>query len=145
MKLTLPPPLLFLLSGAFMYFLPPICPLVVPFYLILSVIALAFIIGAMSLMSFYQAKTTITPINPNKTSALVTDGIYRFTRNPMYLSLALLLCAWAMYLSHLLAWVGLPLFVCIINYLQIIPEEKVLEEKFGQNYLQYKKQVRRWI
>ena len=86
------------------------------------------------MVSFSWAKTTINPTKPAATSFLVTTGPFRFTRNPMYLSLLLYLLAWAVYLSNLLVFLFLPVFVLYINQFQIKPEERVLFSLFGREY-----------
>ena len=72
-------------------------------------------------------------------------GLSSFSRNPMYLSLAIFLVAFAIYLENATALLVIPLFIWSINYLQIQPEEQMLEQKFGEEYLVYKKSVRRWV
>ena len=97
------------------------------------------------LLSFRKAKTTINPLKPENSSQIVNFGIYQKTRNPMYLGMTLLLFGWAIFLSNFLAFALIPLFVVYITQFQIKPEEKILTEIFGDEFLQYKKQVRRWI
>jgi protein-S-isoprenylcysteine O-methyltransferase Ste14 len=92
-----------------------------------------------------MSKTTPNPIKPENASTIVTKGMYRFSRNPMYLGLFFWLMAWAIYLSVLSPFLLLPAFVWVLTVQQIIPEEKILEEKFGDSYTNYKKQVGRWI
>jgi protein-S-isoprenylcysteine O-methyltransferase Ste14 len=95
--------------------------------------------------AFRAAGTTVDPRYPEKASSLVVAGIYRFSRNPMYLGLLCLLLAWALYLSNLLGFAGLPLFVLGMNRLQIRHEEAAMEALFGDEYRAYKQKVRRWI
>ncbi|WP_274520233.1 methyltransferase family protein [Cupriavidus sp. IDO] len=102
-------------------------------------------IGGAAMVSFWQAKTTMNPVKPGAASLLVTGGVFRFTRNPMYLSLLLYLFAWAVYLSNWLALLFLPLFVLYINRFQITPEERALSSLFGPQYVAYKGSVRRWL
>ncbi len=109
------------------------------------VLFMGFTIDVSALWSFRKAKTTINPLKPENTSNVVTTGIYRYSRNPMYLGMLLILLAVALYLGSVLAFLLLPLFVWIININQIIPEEEVLTEKFGQPYLDYLSKVRRWL
>ncbi|GAB3104640.1 hypothetical protein GCM10027081_35450 [Cupriavidus yeoncheonensis] len=97
------------------------------------------------MVSFLRAKTTMNPVRPDTASLLVTDGVFRFTRNPMYLSLLLYLLAWAVYLSNWLALLLLPLFVLYINRFQIAPEERMLSSLFDAQYVAYKGKVRRWL
>lgn len=108
-------------------------------------VGLSSVIGITSVISFRLAKTTISPFHPNQTSHIVQTGIYRFSRNPMYLSIAIFLVAFAIYLENATALLVIPLFIWSINYLQIQPEEQMLEQKFGEEYLAYKKAVRRWV
>jgi len=96
-------------------------------------------------IAFGRHKTTINPLNPNASTALVTDGIYRVSRNPMYLGLALALAGWAVYLSHVAAVLLWPGFIVYMNRFQIQPEEHILRAKFGAPFEQYLLRVRRWI
>lgn len=97
------------------------------------------------LWAFHRHRTTVNPLSPHKSSAVVQNGVYRFTRNPMYLGMALLLCAWALWRSHALAWLLLPCFVVYITRFQIQPEERILLAKFGAPYQAYLGRVRRWL
>ncbi len=97
------------------------------------------------LLAFRAARTTINPLTPGKTSALVTGGVYRITRNPMYLGMALLLLAWAVYLCALLPFAGIAVFALYITRFQIAPEERALKRIFGEQYASYAARVRRWL
>jgi AraC family transcriptional regulator, transcriptional activator FtrA len=96
-------------------------------------------------VAFRRAKTTVNPMKPDTTSTLVVSGIYRYTRNPMYLGFLLLLMAWAAALSNLLALVSLLAFVLYMNRFQIVPEERMLASRFAQDYAEYRARVRRWL
>ena len=96
-------------------------------------------------MQFRRAQTTINPLRPQMASSLVMKGIYRITRNPMYLGLTLWLLAWALWLETLSPWIVAALFPIVITGLQIIPEERALEKLFGETYRDYRKRVSRWI
>jgi len=96
-------------------------------------------------VSFRFAKTTVNPMKPEKTSALVCSGVYRLTRNPMYLGLALVLVAWAVFLSSAWALLGPLAFVLYMNRFQIAPEERALASMFGVPYAAYRSRVRRWM
>jgi len=98
--------------------------------------------GAVTLRA---ASTTLLPMRPRNTSALVTHGIFKPTRNPMYLGLALALVGWAAFLSAAWPLFGPALFVVYINRFQIQPEERVLSDLFGTEYAIYTRQVRRWL
>lgn len=99
----------------------------------------------LGLLAFRSARTTINPLKPERTSALVTGGVYRVTRNPMYVGMGLLLAAWATYLGALLPLCGPVLFVLYITRFQIQPEEQVLKGIFGDEYTSYCTRVRRWL
>ncbi|MFP5406472.1 MAG: methyltransferase family protein, partial [Gammaproteobacteria bacterium] len=85
------------------------------------------------------------PTRPGAASSLVLGGPYRFSRNPMYLGVLLVLVGWAVYLSNVLAFVVLPLFVLYLNRYQIAPEERALSARFGASFDEYRKSVRRWL
>ena len=95
--------------------------------------------------AFQRARTTVNPINPAASTALVVNGIYRVTRNPMYLGFALLLLALAMYLGKLSGLLLVPLFMAYLQHFQIRPEERALQAKFGALFVAYCRQVRRWL
>ena len=97
------------------------------------------------LMDFSRNETTVNPLEPDQAQKLVVSGLFRFTRNPMYLGMALVLFAWALYLANASAIIGPVLFVASITALQIKPEEEVLGKIFGQDYADYRKRVRRWL
>lgn len=99
----------------------------------------------LGVLAFRAARTTTNPIQPELASSLVTGGVYRVTRNPMYLGMALLLSGWAMWLSALLPWAGPVLFVLYITRFQIRPEERALKDIFGEAYSRYAGHVRRWL
>ena len=109
-------------------------------------IALAGVaLSASGIVTFRRSHTTINPHKPDQATALVTSGPYRFTRNPMYAGVLLVLLAWAAYLSSLWALAGPVAFVLYINRFQIAPEERALQSLFGSEYLAYKSRVRRWL
>jgi len=83
--------------------------------------------GVSGLYSFKQAATTIHPLKPEAASSLVTTGVYRITRNPMYVGLLIFLLAWGIYLFSLLSFLCIPLFVVYMNRFQILPEERALK------------------
>lgn len=109
----------------------------------LAIVGVTF--DLLGLWAFRRSRTTINPLKPRKASALVTGGVYRVSRNPMYVGLALLLAAWAVHLSMLWPLLGPALFVFYMNRFQIGPEERVLRGKFGEAYAAYAARVRRWL
>jgi protein-S-isoprenylcysteine O-methyltransferase Ste14 len=102
-------------------------------------------IDVAAFLRFRQARTTVDPRNPRKASRLVTDGIFRISRNPMYLGLLLLLIGWAVWLGTASLWLVPALFVIVISATQIGAEERALEELFGDEYRAYRRRVARWI
>ncbi|HHT7855308.1 methyltransferase family protein [Pasteurella multocida] len=145
MTIRLPPPVIFLACTAVMWCLPPIYQFPRYEWLVVLCMLMSGLIGSGSLWQFWQAKTTVDPIRLENSSALVVSGIYQFSRNPMYLSLALLLLAWGLWLASLSAVLFLVVFVFCITQFQIKPEERQLEKLFGDAYLDYKQKVRRWL
>jgi protein-S-isoprenylcysteine O-methyltransferase Ste14 len=103
------------------------------------------IISGLGMLSFKFAKTTINSVRLDSVSSLVVSGIYSYTRNPMYLGLLFVLIGWFYFLSNLLSLVFVLIYVLHINYFQIQREEKVLESKFGEAFIEYKVKVRRWL
>lgn len=102
-------------------------------------------VAALGARAFVRARTTLDPRLPHKSSSLVRGGVYRASRNPMYLGMLLLLAAWGLQLGNLAALLGLPAFVLYMNRFQITPEERLLGEKFGLEFDQYRAAVRRWL
>ncbi len=92
---------------------------------------------ASGLIAFRKSKTTVNPLTPENASSLVIAGIYRVTRNPMYLGMLLILSAWGLFLGKAITFLVLPVFVTFMNKLQIIPEEEALERLFSQVFLDY--------
>ncbi|MCP4187497.1 MAG: isoprenylcysteine carboxylmethyltransferase family protein [Gammaproteobacteria bacterium] len=113
------------------------------------VIVAIFVAGTLIILiggyQFKAASTTVNPLRPEESTQLVTTGIYQFSRNPMYVGFFLFLLAWAVLLGSLMVVLVLPLFILLITKVQILPEEEVLQRKFGENYINYKGRVRRWV
>ena len=106
---------------------------------------LGFYIIIRSSRLFAQAKTSIDPLRPFKSTYLITNDIYKYSRNPMYFGYLLILLSSSVYLGNINSIVIIPLFIFIINFIQIIPEEEILKDLFGPNYDEYFSKVRRWI
>lgn len=99
----------------------------------------------LSVWEFRQAQTTVNPTRPDEASRVVAQGVYRFTRNPMYLSFALWLLGFSYWLAHPLGLLLACLFVIYIDRFQIPFEEAAMINKFGAEYKNYMAQVRRWV
>ncbi|MDO9237205.1 MAG: isoprenylcysteine carboxylmethyltransferase family protein [Aquabacterium sp.] len=146
----IPPPVVGLLIGAGMWFIAASMPKLALGDLLRWAMAGWLIAGGLSITllggwAFRRAQTTVNPLKPEAASTLVVAGIYRYTRNPMYVGFAMVLIGWAAYLSSPPALLGPALFVLFITRFQIVPEERVLSVKFGQQFAAYKVQVRRWL
>ena len=101
--------------------------------------------SALGFLEFNRAKTTLNPMKPGAAASLVRTGIYRWTRNPMYLGFFLNLFGWAIAMGNVAAFLVLPAFVIYMNHFQIKPEERALASIFGEDYKAYCAEVRRWI
>ena len=150
LELRIPPPLVAVLVGSAMWGVSLIAPGIdTPAALRMAVVVALVLIGAgfemSGILAFRRAQTTVNPLRPDKSSRLVSSGVYRFTRNPMYVGLVFMLLAWAAHLSCAWAVLGLPVFVRYITRFQIKPEEKALAALFGSHYADYRARVRRWL
>ena len=105
----------------------------------------ALVVGLSAVLGFRRARTTLNPLQPQEASALVVRGVYRWTRNPMYLAMLLVLAAWACIVANWAAVAMLPLFVAYLNRFQIVPEERALHARFGAEFENYRRKVRRWL
>ena len=109
------------------------------------VIISGLIVIASAVVLFKKNKTTVTPLNPSRSTKLVTGGIYKYSRNPMYLGLSFLLSGVSIIINPIGGFVFIPLFMLYLNFFQIIPEENAMTDLFEKEFLEYKKSVRRWI
>lgn len=150
LELKIPPPAVALLlamsMGVAWYFSPQsgvTSALRLPVAIAVALMGLGFSVAG--LVAFRRASTTVNPLQPDRASSLVTAGVYRITRNPMYVGFLLVLLAWATYLSAIWALAGPLAFYVYMNRFQIEPEERVLNRLFGQAYEAYCLRVRRWL
>ena len=144
-----PPPLIGALCASLMWLICGMPPLTgrPPLLLVpaLALVVLGLTVDAAGVLSFRRARTTVNPFAPERTVNIVSSGIYRLSRNPMYLGMACILTGWTVWLWQVQAVLGVVLFVAWITRFQIIPEERILTQKFGTEYRQYRQQVRRWV
>jgi len=150
LKLRIPPPVYALLTAGLMWFLNSTFPMIDVFKSPWNSIGWVFItvglvIDLWSVGLFWKQETTINPLKPDNSKSIVEDGMYQYSRNPMYLGMLSILLGVAVLLGSLSPLFCLPLFVVLITTQQIIPEEMTLTNKFGQAYLDYKHRVRRWL
>ena len=144
-KFLVPPPFIFVFCAMLMKFIPPIVSFPIYWWAIVALGALALLISCWSIGQFLLARTSINPLQLEKSSQLVSNGIYRFTRNPMYLSLVLVLFGWNLYLGSVGALFGVVIFVGYMSKVQIRAEEQMLHKLFGEDYQRYCQRVRRWL
>ncbi len=150
LELRVPPPRVALLCAAAMHGLESLARSwrwALPYskYVAVTAVALGIVIALLGAVSFRRHQTTVDPLHPEKATTLVTTGIYAYTRNPMYLGLLVVLIGVAVWLGNALAPVMLVIFVLYIARFQIVPEERVLHAKFGEDYAAYIRRVRRWL
>lgn len=150
LELKVPPLVLVLVLAGAMWFAAmqlPSLAITLPWRLGLAVtisgVGILFIVAGV--YAFQKAKTTVNPTKPAAASSVVTSGPYRFSRNPMYVGFLLALTGWAIFLSHTLPLLLLPVYVAYMNRFQISPEERALSAKFGDEYETYKQAIRRWL
>jgi protein-S-isoprenylcysteine O-methyltransferase Ste14 len=146
----IPPPLVALITGLSMWAVDLVTPTIhipniVRFGLAGALFVGAAALGPFAVAAFRRADTTVNPIRIDNASALVTSGVYSVSRNPMYASLATFLLMLAVLLSNLWLLAGPLFFVLFTTRFQIIPEERVMQAKFGDAFLQYRATVRRWL
>jgi protein-S-isoprenylcysteine O-methyltransferase Ste14 len=142
------PPVYLLLAFGLMealHYLAPLGRFIEPPYSYLGAVPLlaGLFMSATAAGSFRKAGTPVVPFEPS--TVLVTSGFFRYTRNPMYLGMVLMLVGVALLLGSLGPLVVIPVFVWIIQSNFIRGEEQFLEDIFGEQYLSYKRKVRRWI
>lgn len=146
----IPPPLVAALFGLAMWALARVVPGLAVALPLRAGAATAMVLAGMffclaGLASFRRARTTVNPLKPEQASTLVSSGIYRWSRNPMYVGFALFLLAWAAWLASPWTLLGVAGFVLTMNRLQIGPEERALAALFGDEFSRYCARVRRWL
>ena len=148
LQLKIPPPVyaIGILMWLFNQYLPLTHWISAPWNTVgIALIVFALSFDLWSLWLFYKSRTTPNPMKPDNVNSFVVSGLYKCSRNPMYVGLLMVLLGYAIWLGSLTPFLLLPLFVYVITMMQIIPEEDILEKKFGQDYLEYKSRVKRWL
>ena len=144
----IPPPILVLILVSFNYFSSKKIDLFnLPYQNLISILIL--LIGMLILINpifkFIKSKTTIDPIKFKKVNKLITTGIYKYSRNPMYLGLLMIVTSTSLFYLNIFSITTPILFYFWINRFQIKREEIFLTEKFGKEYSLYKAKTRRWL
>ena len=148
METRIPPPIVTLVFGLSIYFSREIFHSVeikYSFYIgiLLLILGLAILISAVRL--FRKDKTTVNPLSPEQATKLVTDGIFKYSRNPMYLGMVFILSSMAVFFNLIGGIILIALFCFYITKFQIIPEERAMSNLFSQDFNKYKHATRRWI
>ena len=150
LELKIPPVIVVFIAALAMYFSPnPIVYFSLDPMLAYYTTRVLFVVSALVIVlgiyCFRKANTTVDPVNPKNASQLVNFGIYKYTRNPMYLGFAIMLLAMAVKMQSLVAFLWLAVFIWFMSRFQIKPEERALTKVFGEAYIEYCQQVRRWL
>ncbi len=150
LELEIPPAVIFAVFAVLFWAIDayfPVFDVDIPFRLALVafLMAVALLIAVWSLLLFYRNGTTVHAHKPQEAEKMITSGPYKHTRNPMYLSLSLVLIAQAIFLSDFLALMLMPGFYAYMTRFQIIPEERHMMEIFGEEYEEYADKTPRWL
>ena len=148
MNNKIPPPIITLICGMGIYFSRPLFPKYN--YISIDIIAASFlllgiIILITAVLSFKRQSTTVSPLQPEKASYLVVSGIFKYSRNPMYLGMLLILISMTIKFNFVGGILIIFAFITFITKFQIIPEETALERLFGKEFTRYKKKTKRWV
>ena len=143
-----PPPIVTLICGLGIYLSRSLFPTYN--HASIGIISALFLsLGIMTLIAavlfFIKRKTTLSPLQPEKASSLVVSGVFKHSRNPMYLGLSLILLSVAVQFNFVGGILIVFMFIAFITKFQIIPEEIAMEKLFGEEFSRYKKRTRRWI
>ncbi len=146
----IPPPLVGIFCGLFMWWSANYLPVLAisamtQYTLMVLFVSSGLFFDLAGIISFRTAKTTVNPLKPETASALVTSGIYQYSRNPMYVGFVFFLLAWATFLGALWGVGFIGVYVAYIQRFQIIPEERALANIFKDEFIEYKNQVRPWL
>lgn len=149
LELKVPPLIVTLIFGILMWTVSMLIRFNYGHYFLKSASCLVFLVGLVialvAVLKFRKEDTTVDPRDPTKSERLVVTGVYRYTRNPMYLSFLLFLVSYGLFLGNLVNLISLLLFILYMNLYQIKPEEKILLAKFQSSYRVYMQTVRRWL
>ena len=150
LELKIPPAAVFLVCVAGMWLLTRAFPagdleLRYAGFLAIAMAVSGLAVGISGIRAFRRQSTTVNPIRPDEASSVVSGSVYRYTRNPMYVGLACCVLAWGVYLRNVAALLCIVIFIAYMTRFQIKPEERALQEKFGDEYTSFTSRVRRWL
>ena len=144
----IPPPIVTLIFALLSFWLANYFPKLAFNYqglLSLLMVLIGLTIIVIGVKTFHNSDTTINPLNPSEASHLVTEGVFSYTRNPMYLGMVIILLGVSIYNGVYIGIIILPCFIFYITEFQIKPEEEAMVEIFAGDYTDYLKRVRRWL
>ena len=148
MNNRIPPPIVTLICGTSIYYSKSFFNQFLNFSnngISLFLLICGLIVFISAVRSFRKQKTTVNPLKPKQASSLVTSGIFRFSRNPMYLGMLIILLSISFKFNLLGGIIISLLFFIFITKFQIYPEEEAMNELFGDKFAQYSNTTRRWI
>ncbi len=150
LELRIPPPFIALLVAAALWLLARGAPVAAPRSTLTLVLSLVTgltggLLAAWGAATFARSGTTVSPTSPDRTTRVVRSGPFAFTRNPMYVGVLLVVAAWGIWLRSPWLLLALPAMAAYLTRFQIVPEERILREKFGAEYDAYCARVRRWL
>ena len=148
METKIPPPIVTFIFGLAIYFsreILPVAEIQHSSYLGVFLLLIGFFVLISAVRLFRKDNTTVNPLSPDQATKLVTDGIFKYTRNPMYLGMAFILGSISVFFNLLGGILLVALFCAYITRFQIIPEEKAMKDLFSHDFEKYTKSTRRWI
>lgn len=150
MKLKVPPVIVVAFTAFMMWLIADylsldILEFTAPKWIIILTSIFGFLCIVLGIIQFTIKKTTVNPHKPEETTSIVSSGIYRVSRNPMYLGMLIFLIFYGLFLGDGLVFLMLPIFIWYMNSFQIKPEEEMMIQLFGEEYVEYKMKVRRWV
>ena len=148
LKNKIPPPIFTLIFAALIYFSSEWSPSIVfrgQNLISLFLMMLGFLVLLIAISAFIKLKTTINPLKPEAATSLITTGIFKLSRNPMYLGMLLLIISLWIKTGAVLGFILVAGFIAYLNYFQIFPEEQAMKGLFSDKYKTYCQQVRRWL
>jgi len=148
LKNKIPPPIVTLVFAALIYFSSEWSPSIVFLgqnLISLFLMMLGFLVLLIAISAFIKLKTTINPLKPEAATSLITTGIFKLSRNPMYLGMLLLIISLWIKTGAVLGFILVAGFIAYLNYFQIFPEEQAMKRLLSDKYKTYCQQVRRWL
>lgn len=150
LETKIPPVIVLIIAALLIWFAAKYLPVIdipdlIRWLIVLVFLLFGAVMGLFGVFSFMKEETTVNPLEPEKAKSLVDTGVFKISRNPMYLALALVLIAFTVYLKSLWSLLIVLLFMIYMTRFQIFPEERAMIKLFGEEYTDYMARVRRWI